>query len=76
MNSLKESSDQTHYVYRDLHTAGGKVLEQLKPLVADGAEIAAYPELDTAAIEAVENPGAKDKDKEKDDKGKKGKSGK
>jgi hypothetical protein len=63
-------------IYRDTHAVCAKFHEQLKPLVAE-ADLAALPDLDTAVIESVENPGVKDKDKDnKDDKGKKGKSGK
>jgi chromosome segregation ATPase len=75
---LKESSAKLITVYRGLHAVGVTLHEQLQPLLAKGAELAALPELDTETIESIENPGAKDKDKDKDkdDKGKKGKGAK
>jgi len=45
--------------YRDLHTACAAIHEQLKPLVTEGQDLPALPELDTKLVENIEQITAK-----------------
>lgn len=44
--------------YRDLHAVTARLHEQLQPLVADGNNLPAMPELDSKLLEAIEQPAA------------------
>jgi chromosome segregation ATPase len=59
LTELKDNSAKLVTLYRELHAVCTKLQEQLKPLLAQDAELPALPELDAKLLESIEHPGAK-----------------
>ena len=61
LTELLDNATKLSGQHNDVHALATKLQEQLKPLITDGAEVPALPELDSKLLEAIEQTKAKPK---------------